>query len=465
MIITSLSLELQIIRTLTSNKGKQLARLASQLNPNCFYSDIGSEIYTRLMNLARERGIYVSWQELLSDPVLKETTRRRLQRFKKQPIIDRDDLKGQIKQLHDYRRLRAMFFAAEHTLTQMKRDRVDPDRLQLQINEKLAEATTSSDSSNWFTHIGNDDKVARRFAKKLLNNKIRNIYIPTGFRAFDAINIGIPRQSFFMIASPTGAGKSVLANQIGSKMAESGARVCVVSLEMSRVENGQRHLSRITKIKMDNIIDPTKISRVKKINAVNQWMRWHKLIKQRGGLLSLFAPEEDLSIEQILILLKPFDYDVIIIDYIGLLKGVDESDYPRLLGKVARLGKRHAANTNTVVAACAQLSEEGILRYSRAMREHAQNMWIWTYGEDEQASRIIRVRQPKSRNQKPFDFFLREDFAHMRMRDISDEETHKLHEQIKHVRQKKQTGKDKKRFDPKKSKKILQDQDFVDLAN
>jgi replicative DNA helicase len=463
MIITSLALELRILRTLTADiTSKRLARLSATLNPACFYSDIGSEVYSRVTMLAKERGHFVKWAELLTDPVLKETTRKRLQRFKKSAITDRDDLTGQIKQLHNYRRLRAMWFAAEHTFEQLKRDHVDPDRLHLQINEKLLEASTTGDSSEWFTHIGGDDKVAQRFVKKLLNNKIREIYIPTGFRAFDARNIGIPRQSFFLVAAETSAGKSVLAHQVGSKMAEAGARVCIISLEMSNVETGQRHLSRIASINMNKIIDPTKISKPRKNKAYRRWIRWHKTIKSRGGLLSIFAPQEDLTIEQILIILKPFDYDVIIIDYIGLLKGIDEADYPRLLGRVARLGKRHAANTNSVVMACAQLSSEGILRYSRAMQEHAQNMWIWTYSEEERVNKIIKIRQPKSRNQEPFTFFVREDFAHMRMKDLNDKETRRIRDQIKQARQQKQI-KGKQRFTQKKSKEIISSNDFADL--
>jgi replicative DNA helicase len=462
MLITSTSLELRILKTLTSTRNKRrLARLTGTLNPACFYSEIGSEIYRRIMTLMRERGVLISWNELTGDPVLKESSRKYLRNFKKRSIRDRADLTGHLAQLHNYRKLRAIYFAAEHIFEQMKRDRVDPDKLYMDATQKLSEAKTEGNSAEWFTHIGQDDKQSDRFVRKLLNNKIRNVYIPTGIKPFDRRNIGIPRGSFWLIGSNTSGGKSVLANQVGGGMAaESGVRVCIIQLEMSDIETGQRQLSRITSTNMSRVIDPTRLSDRQKRRMVRRWQQWHRRIKRRGGLLSIFAPQEDLTFEEILLILKPFGYDVIILDYISLLKGVDETDYPRLLGRVARLGKRYATNNNCVVAACAQLTVESIIRYSRAIQEHAQNMWTWVYDEKAKKSRIIEVKQPKSRNQKGFNFLLREDFAHMRMKELNDAtaESYRKH------REKTPTQKTKRRrFDQKKSKKILDEKDYADL--
>jgi replicative DNA helicase len=464
MRITSTNLELRILRTLTSTKSqKRLARLTNVLNPACFYSEIGSEVYSRVMTLARERGILVNWQELLNDPVLRESSRKYLQNFKKSIIRDRVDLNGQIKQLHSYRQLRAMYFSAEHTINQLKRDRVDPDKLYLDINQRLSEAKSGGNSAEWFTHIGQDDKASRKFVRSLLNNKIRNIYIPTGITAFDRVNVGIPRGSFWLIGSNTSGGKSALANQVGGNMAEQGARVCVIQLEMNAIETGQRQISRITSTAMNRVIDPTKLSVRRKRLITRQWMQWHQRIKRRGGLLSIFVPQEDLTAEEILLILQPFNYDVMIFDYIGLLKGVDDADYPRLLGRVARLGKRFAGNNNCVVAACAQLTAEHIIRYSRAIQEHAQNMWTWVYGDKEREFRIAEVRQPKSRNQRGFNFLLREDFRHMRFVDIDDKEIERYRQRKQKTNGKANGKTARPRFDKKKSKQILQDRDFADL--
>lgn len=465
MRLSSLGLELKILRTLTNGNSKRTAQIYASLSPECFYSDLGQEIYNRVITLAKERVIMVSWESLLNDPVLKEATRARLQKYKRAPITGRNDLADQLQLLHNYRRARAIYFASEYAIDHLKRENVDVDRLEQQVNEKLSGAVASTNTASWFTHIGGDDDEAKKFIKELLSDKIKQIYIPTGIRAFDRVNIGIPRTSFWMIAAETGGGKSALANQICGNMAEAGAKVCIVQLEMSRIETGQRHMARKGQVAMERAINPTRISRVNKRRIDRRWMAWHKRIKTRRGLLTIFAPEEDLTIEQIFLLLKPFKYDVIMIDYIGLLKGVDEQDYPRLLGRVARLGKRHAINTNTVVAACAQLSAEGIVRYSRAMQEHAQNLWIWKYGDEERNSKVIRVRQPKSRNQVGMDFFLQEDFRRMRFRGISNKRADKLRNQQRDNKRRRPEKSGQRRFDRKRSERVLSDNDFSDLAD
>lgn len=457
--IISPSLELRVLRTLTSTRNRRrLAKLSGKLQPEYFYSPAASEAYQRIMTLARERSVIISWEELCQDLTLKEETRKRLQGFKKPIIRGKSDLDGNLRLLQEYQQARAVYFACEYGMQQMQRERIDPQKLYLEMAEKLTAAKAAPDSANWFAHIGQSDREARRFARALLSNKVRESYIPTGFRQFDRENVGIPRGSFWLIASNTSGGKSVLANQVGGAMAETGARVCIIQLEMTNLETGQRHLARVGEIDMARIIDPRKLSARQKRRATRRWMAWHQKIKRRGGLLSIFAPEEDLTIEQILLILKPFRYDVYIIDYIGLLKGVDETDYPRLLGRVARQGKRFAAASNCVVAACAQMTMDNILRYSRQMQEHAQNMWTWTYGDKERESRIIEVNQPKSRNQRSFKFYLLEDFRHMRMTELDDQaiRRHQRQAQTEKTRQKNKKPREK-------SREILTEQDFVDL--
>jgi hypothetical protein len=72
-----------------------------------------------------------------------------------------------------------------------------------------------------------------------------------------------------------------------------------------------------------------------------------------------------------------------------------------------------------------QISEEGIIRYSKGLKEHASNFWSWVYGEENRESHILPVKQQKARNQKAFDFFLRENFDTMTVTDYDGEPLHK----------------------------------------
>jgi replicative DNA helicase len=457
---------------MTKNR-KRLSHLSSVLNPACFYTEIGKEIYTRVMRVAKERSLIIKWQELLHDPALSEATRKHMANFRQRSIRNREELIGQVRQLHNLRKLRAVFDAVDYAQRELRKDRIDVERLIENVNEKFSEARTGGESSKWFVHIGQDDDEARKFFHGILNNNTKNSFLPTGIHAFDSKNIGIPRGSFWMLASTTSGGKSVLANQVAGDMAAQGFRVGLVQLEMTKMETGQRQIARIGRVNMSKVLDSRKrISQERRAKLERRMMDYHRKIKRNGGLLSIFVPEEDMGIEELLFTLRPMKYDIIIIDYIGLMKGADEQDYPRLLGRVARFGKRFAVINDMVVAACAQLSEENVLRYSRAMKEHAQNMWIWNYSDQRvRDAQIIAIDQPKARNQKSFTFYLKEDFARMRMLPLDDKELEKWQEE-------KQTGKSsnkrrtrkgnsrestkkENRFAGEKSRRLLDDEDFI----
>jgi len=465
----SSSLELRILKTLTSTHNRsRLAKLSSVLNQACFYSSMGREIYARVMNIARERSLIVPWIELLNDPALSQDTRRYMRRFRRKPVRSTDRLDGLIRQLHNLRRLRAVFFAVDYAYKEFRKDSIDVDRFLTDINEKLSEARSSGESEKWFVHLGQSDLEARNFIRSILSKKIRDNYLPTGIRSFDRRSIGIPRGSFWLLASTTSGGKSVVANQVAGNMAEQGFRVCIVQLEMGKIETGQRHLARVGRIDMGKVIDPRRMTDRLRRRGLRRLFRYHQRIKRRGGLLSIFVPEEDVGIEELLFLLKPMNYDIILIDYIGLMKGADEQDYPRLLGRVARFGKRFAVINNMVVAACAQLSSENILRYSRAMKEHAQNMWMWNYADQKSRdAKIIAIEQPKARNQEDFTFYVGEDFKHMRVVDLDDKTTEayqrsRQEDQPQSRRRKNnKTSARENTFRKEKSRRLLDDEDFT----
>ena len=124
--------------------------------------------------------------------------------------------------------------------------------------------------------------------------------------------------------------------------------------------------------------------------------------------------------------MKPFNYDVIIIDYLGLLKGVDGDDQWRKLSEAARFCKMFAADNNIQIIALAQVDKEGEVRYSKGMLEHANNSFSWVCGKKERERGIIEVEQKKARMAEPFPFYLRMDFATMSIRDLSDHEKEEL---------------------------------------
>ena len=469
--VQSTLLELRILKTLSNSNKKQLSKLVRVLHPKCFQSPLASEIYTRLMTLARDRGVVIGWDELAVDPALSQTTRKKIESFTKPSIKNNDKLDRSINTLLKYRKMRAMYDAGQHIFKTLQSDKVDADALMLESQGLLNEAAFSQETDSWFIDIGGSDVKARRAIRQLLMDSTAN-YIPTGLKAFDELNIGIPRGTFFVIQTNSGGGKSVMANQMCGNMAAQGARVCLVPLEMTSDENLRRHVAARTDTDMGKVINTKRLLKSEKRKIERYWMRYHYQIKKSKGLLSIFAPKEDMTIEDILFTLKPRNYDVVIIDYIGLLKGTDGDDQAKKLGAAGRFCKRFADIHNMCIGVCAQLSEDNKVRYSRAINEHSGLSFSWQYDKVAKESHIIKVELPKSRNQNSRPFYMQEQFEFMRFGDIDEKtveaklaeqnkEKGKNQEHIRHQESKLTRNKDQKHKEKTRDKELVSEADFI----
>jgi archaellum biogenesis ATPase FlaH len=423
MRILSPALESLAIRTACSG-GKAGDYIIAGLSEHSFAYPPAAECWRRISKVIKKRGEAVGWDDLLGDPVISEKTRRNFSAFEKEPLRSKRQCKALLERLTEYRRMRSMFNMAKYISEKFDADSIDTEEMLDELGEMLAVTRGGGSREHMFTHIGVDgdaDDVIESIIKGTSES-----YIPTGIAAFDRKNRGIPLGSLFVIAGTTGGGKSALVNQLSYNMANWGARVCEVPLEMTTEQQMTRRVSQLTKIPMERLIKAGEANEglTKQEEALirDKYSKYKNRLKKIGAVETVFRPEEDMTIDDILYTLKPFAYDVIIIDYIGLLKGVDGDDQWRELGKAARFAKVWAANNNCIVILCAQLSEQGAIRYSRAVQEHASNMWTWVYDDAARETNIINVQQPKSRNQQGFPFQIYADFSIMTMRDLEEGE-------------------------------------------
>ena len=424
----SLELELRVIRTLTNSKSqKESAKLFSSITEDCFYTKSGRTCYTRIYTLMRERGELVGWGELKVDPVLPEPVREKITSFKEPPIPP-DKLDRAVKILHKYRRMRSMLELSQYIVKQLSKKGLDVDLLADETAKKILENRVGQDVTNWFIHVGAKDKSDLKAVRKLMEYDAKK-FIPTGIKAFDDRSLGIPRGSLFMLAGPTGSGKSIATGQLIHNMALSGARVCVVPLEMSNEEMLQREISRLTRIEMTALNDPRKLSQMEKENVISRYKRFREKLVRIGAGFSLFSPKEDMTAEEVLFALKPFDFDAVMIDYVGLLKGVDGDDQWRAMRNVTRFSKRFSSMNNMIVGICAQLSDEGLIRYSRGMVEDTSNAFFLRKTAATKETGIMWVDQPKSRNQEEFRFPTIMDYKTMTWRDLDEDERANLDEE------------------------------------
>ena len=260
-------------------------------------------------------------------------------------------------------------------------------------------------------------------AKELLHDLVyaedTGDLIKTGFVAFDKISGGFDRGGLVTIGAPSGCGKSTVSTQLAINFARQGYKVVLVPLEMSKKEMGNRILANIGNMELSKIRQH-KLDDREKLLLTKRQKRWRKQVNAEGGRLTIFKPEADLDIDEVYAAVSGLQCDVVIVDYISLLKGIDDENQWLRLGTIARKAKINAEVTNRVNIMVCQVSDEGKIRYSGAIKEHSSTSFIWTPNEEEKKSGLIRVEQIKSRNSEPFPFTLKIIWNKMQVESVED---------------------------------------------
>lgn len=394
--------------------------LFSTLKEEHFSDSSAKELYKRLAKISRNKGEPPEYDDLLSDPAVSPNARKSLGKLELKVPGKKAKAKSLTERLEEYRKCRTLY---HNTATLYKeftdKDKIDIEELIGRAADSLTKVRIATNQQKVY-HLGKGNNMDRLVEDILIGDKA--MYIPTGFEAWDAVNGGIPYGEYFVICASTGGGKSVMATTVLYNQAKLGYRGCLVPLEMTEEQTMVRVLSALSGI------EATRIAQ-KKLAPNEQKKIWklYKKIKgkmmEKEGTFSIFAPDTDMTCEEILFTLKPYQYDNIAIDYISLLKDVSaDENSVKQLGNVARYSKVYATQTKTIVTMCAQLSDEGKVKYSRAISENSGLSWLWTYTDENKESGIIDVRTGKSRNLVPLNFSLGHDYAKMRIYDIARED-------------------------------------------
>lgn len=425
MKLISPSLEMRVIKTLTHpSMFRETAKAFALLNSDCFYTKTANECYSRLRTHMKLENSRLSWGELCVDPEISQGSRKKLIEFKDKPLKP-ESIEKAVNILQKFRQMRSLLELSNTIQSQLDQDKVDIKKLIELSQKKLAKTTVSVDVDKWFIHIGAKDKSDIKAVRNLLKPDPK-AFIPTGLKVFDEQNHGIPRGSLFLLAGPTGSGKSLLAGQLALNMAKVGASVCVVPMEMKNEEMLQRTLSNISKVEMQKIIYPKSLTDIEKKRLIIRYKKLRRSVQKMDAKFSMLSPDVDLTAEETALILSPYDFDVEIYDYVSLFKGVDGDDQWREMRNVTRFFKRHALINSKVVILCAQLSAEGLVRYSRGMVEDASNAFFMQPNDKTSETGFMMIDQPKARNQKKFKFPLFFDYEHMLVRDLSDSEKRNL---------------------------------------
>lgn len=411
--------ELEVLRGLFHKDPAIVGTILSSVDESYFYREEAQEIYQFVRKSMAEEGSVPRYRLVLEDPGISKDARSYL-RESEQRIGDMLDAKRAVRILTKYRKARGLHEIAHRIGNELQASKVDVDELLNEVGEAIGQVRATKSTKSSMLRFGKGGN-AKEFIRELVYGEDNDQYIPTGIEAYDSVNMGLPRGGLVVIGGASGAGKSHVATAIGVHQATIGYRVCVVPLEMNYREMSARSMANVTGA--DSMaIGGRKLATAEKDRVWKRYAKWEKQVRANGGSFVLWKPDQDLDIEELFAGISAENFDVVIVDYISLLKGTDGDDQWRQLSKVARVAKINAELNNRVNILLAQVDQDGKIRYSQGIKEHASVAWSFAPSREEKELGLLKIEQIKSRNQVAYPFTVRIDYAHSRIESVDDGE-------------------------------------------
>ena len=417
--LLSADLEKRALRTIcTSAQG---AAMWGTLTSAHFASEIAYKAFKRVEVAFKKRGEVPSWASLCQDPGLDDQTRAALKTFKTSPAKTPKARRELLDSLEVYRKRRGLNEMAKSISDLLANEGVSEiDSIMENVSKKFADIGQAG--SGFQTHTIGKGDTATGLVIQMLKAGEDN-FIPTGFKAFDAINHGIPLGSLFMISGTSGSGKSAVMNTLSRNFAHLGGKVLFAPLEMDTTSMLQRELAFQTGTSLTNFLNPSKtMTKADKVKALKAYKRVSRKIATANGKITYYSPDGQASIGALLGYSKANGYNIVMIDYVGLLEGTDGDDQVKALGRIASMAKRWAVANRAIVVMAAQLSDDGYIKYARKLKEDASTMWTFQRTPQDRENNTLTVRQEKSRQQGDFPFTLFCDLSTMTIRDQTADE-------------------------------------------
>ena len=353
----------------------------------------------------------VAFTTLIADDELPDDVKDRLESGRKKFKDEVIDKKAVIDSLERFRKLRKLNELVEKANDMLADPSVtDPNKIITEIESHIVHAKSSSANIQECIYSVGEEFSMEGVLEAVFSDD-KQTFIPTGVKEFDDRNGGINLGSTFLIAGTTGGGKTLTAMNVAEHMALH-AKVAYVPLEMTAAEMVQRQMAKHGRVPV-NTISAKKWTEEEQEQCLEGYKAFHRKVKSQGNTFSIFKPDMDLTIDEVFMALHPYDYEVICIDYISLLKGVDGDDAWRKLNEASRAAKVYASTHNKVVILLAQLNDEGSLRYSKGLLDHFNNAWFFVANQNTKERGFVSVTQPKARNADPTPFDLEIEYEYM----------------------------------------------------
>jgi len=407
------------LRSMCSRDRTVSGYVYSQVDESAFYNDESIEAFGRIRTHMGKHGEPPAFKLLCEDLALSEGARDFLKLAEGQAKTV-EQAEQVVSNLDKYRKTRLMYNLGKGLLQKLEAPKIDPDEVLEIVSRRIAKISTRRSLEESIFNVGRDSNT-RPIVEEILYGEDNDQCIPTGFKTFDRVNGGFFRGSLVTIGGATGAGKSVMINQLAKNQALMGYKVNVVPLEMSHVEMLSRLIANAAGVDNTKVL-LKRLATGEKDEAFKQWQRFERKVERNGGRLTIFKPKEDLTIESLMAAIHSYNADITYIDYISLLKGADGEDQWRQLGAIGRFAKIYAESHNKVMALAAQVNEEGKLRYSKAVGEHSSTAFSFVATKESREKGYLNVEMFKARNQTMMNFTLGVNYSSMQIHDLTPEE-------------------------------------------
>lgn len=425
MILFDFQAEMKAIHSILDSPVKIREKLYSKLDVTYFGSVASIEIFKRIKKL-KELGKNVGNSKVFKHDVsLSSEAKEAFKKYVK-PVKKSIDANVLRSTLNTYKKYRIAHDVVGGGLKILGNKNIDLNRLVTSFESMLKVLKETEDLEKLSSYIGkkpkHDSTHADNIFKELLSSTKPEL-ITTGFKAFDEKSGGLPQQSLTVLMSETSGGKSVMGMHIAlHAYLKLRKNVCIITLEMSEEDYWKRILSTranfdITRLTMKKFSPKQK----KRLFAEKQFLK--KMGEKNDCTLNV-SSLGDVTMSEIVDSLKPYNYDLVIVDLLNLLKSPD----PKLteaqsLGQSARLAKLGSKTLKCPMILMSQMDEKEFrVKYSKAIKENADFVWAWRWGDQEKEDGIIEVVQQKHRNAPGGEFCLKTDYSTMTMRDATEDD-------------------------------------------
>lgn len=333
-------------------------------------------------------------------------------RTSSEPIISNvDDANHLLTVLDYYRKSRKSLELAMTITAKMKANDALPDMTDITSDiEKTLSSLNLGTSELKITNLGKGQD-GDTLLKDLLDGELPRL-VPSTFLNFDIKVGGFGCNELVILASHAKGGKSLIAlNMLIRMYLQHNQNVIMVSMEMSREEVRDRLVANLTGVDYNKIRTKT-MNKFERDRISLEWAKFNEHGEKNGCRFTIWDTAPGLTTSQLKLQVKNRGYNVVCVDYLNLMEAAEAKlpDWQRL-SVLGRELKQATKELDTLILSPTQMNDDGDVRYSKALKEHANTMWRWFYKEEQKASHLIRVDQLVVRSWEQFPFMLREDFG------------------------------------------------------